>query len=286
MATVEPNIDKNKLPSEAEYDGTRQETSTIDMDELNQILRKSVDKPPRARHQFSPGTAVLLIFYTLVHIAFIQPVSLILGRQFLIPIIFMLLIELTATTYLEEVVKMFDKYINGMKDLARLSLEMAHNYEEAAQENGEAFDQIEAYRTTNLRMFHQEENEMRLRYYQAYLDHYETLMDYIEPIAKKVKTIVAPPKIAIAEKIKEILDREVLLPEEIDRLLNEAKADLERAQQASNAQTRPPDCGTFNSIASPPPLAESNDGKLKKHYEDMDRRLQSVRDRPVVVEEN
>jgi len=128
-------------------------------------LRKSVDKPPRARHQFSPGTAVLLIFYTLVHIAFIQPVSLILGRQFLVPIIFMLLIKLTATTHLEEVVKMYDKYIDGIKDLASLSLELAHNYEEAAKENEEAFDHIEEYRTADLRMFHQGANEMRLRYY-------------------------------------------------------------------------------------------------------------------------
>ncbi|KAI4656921.1 uncharacterized protein J4E78_006812 [Alternaria triticimaculans] len=315
MATMEPNIDKDKLPSEAESDETRQGPSTVDMDELNRILRKSVDEPPRARHQFSPGTAVLLIFYTLVHIAFIQPVSLILGRQFLVPIVFMLLIKLTATTYLEEVVKMYDKYIDHIKDLASLSLELAHKYEEAAQENGEAF-----------RMFHQEANEMRLRYYQAYLSHYQTLIDYIEPIVRKVKTLAAPPKvkgarrngcnrnkndnnaltdtledfaaaikqrqtttrlqIAVAEKIKDILDREGLLPEEIDRLVDEAEEDLERAQEASVTQTQSPGSGTSSSIALSSPVVESVDSKLEKHFGDLDRWFQSVRDQPVVAEEN
>ena len=310
MATTEPNIDKDKLPSEAESDETRQGPSTVDMDELNRILRKSVDEPPRARHQFSPGTAVLLIFYTVVHIAFIQPVSLILGRQFLVPIVFMLLVKLTATTYMEEAMKMYDKHMDGIKDLASLSLELAHKYEEAA----------------DFRMVHQEFNEMRLRYYQAYLDHYETLIDYIELITKKAKTMPAPPKvkgakrncgnrikndnnalteslenfavalkqrqtttrlqIAVAEKIKDILDREGLLPEEIDRLVDEAEEDLERAQDVSNVRTLSPDSGTFNSVASPSPIAESVDSKLEKHFGDLDRWFQSVRDQPVVADEN
>ena len=77
-----------------------------------------------------------------------------------------------------------------------------------------------------------------------------------------------------------------MLPEEIDRALDEAEADLERAQEASVTQTQSPGSGTSSSIALPPPAVESVDSKLEKHFEDLDRWFQSVRDQPVVAEEN
>lgn len=315
--TMEPNMETDSAPEDSE--------SAI-MEKMNQILRKSVDNSPRIHSQFSPTSLMLLVIYTLIQIAFIQQVSLLLSCHFLVLVIFMLLVEGVAELQMKEVVEGYEKFIDGMREVAQISLATAQICEKAAQKSGVAFNETEAYRTTEFRMFHQQANEMRLGYYQAYSDHYETLVHHIELIAKKVKTLATPPKvkgarrngnnrnknnnnalaeplekfavalkqrqsmtrvqIAVVEKIKDILDREDLLPEEIDRLLNEAEADLERAQQASNAQTRSPGCGTFNSIASPPPVAESVDSKLEKHYKDLDRWLQSVRDRPVVVEEN
>ncbi|KAI4685933.1 uncharacterized protein J4E88_003770 [Alternaria novae-zelandiae] len=321
---MDPNINKDTLTSED--DETLQKIENAMMDELDQVLRRLANTSPHKRRYFSPGALLLLVLYTLIHVVFIQPASSLLGRQFLIPIIFMVFIEVTSEAYLERIVGSYEKIVDRMRDLARLSLNMAHTCEKALQEAEAASDQTAAYRTTYFRTFHQKLNEMRLEYYQAYLDHYGTLIDYVELITKKAKTMPAPPKvkgakrncgnrikndnnalteslenfavalkqrqstarlqIAVAEKIKDILDREGLLPEEIDRLVDEAEEDLERAQDASNVRTLSPGSSASNSIASPLPVVESIDSKLEKHFEDLDRWFQSVRDQPVVAEDN
>jgi len=323
---MDPIINKDTLTSEAEAEKTLHEIDNTMMDELDQVLCTLTNTSPRKRRYFSPGALVLLVLYTLIHVVFIQPASSLLGRQFLIPIIFMVFIELTSEAYLEQIVGSYEKIVDRMRDLARLSLDMAHTCDKRVQEAEEAFDQTAAYRTTYFRAFHQKLNEMRLEYYQAYLDHYGTLIGYAELITKKAKTMAAPPKvkgakrncsnriqndtntlteslenfavalkqrqstarlqIAVAEKIKDILDREGLLPEEIDRALDEAEADLERAQDALNVRTLSPGSSASNSIASPLPVVESVDSKLEKHFEDLERWFQSVRDQPVVAEEN
>ena len=323
---MDPNIDKDTLISEAEAEKTLHEIDNAMMDELDQVLRTLANTSPRRRRYFSPGALLLLVLYTLIHVVFILPASSLLGRQFLIPIIFMVFIEVTSEAYLEQIVGSYEKIVDRMRDLARLSLDMAHTCDKRVQEAEEAFDQTAAYRTTYFRAFHQKSNEMRVEYYQAVLDHYGTLIDYAELITKKAKTMPAPPKvkgskrncgnrikndnnalaeslenfaaalkqrqttarlqIAVAEKIKDILDREGLLPEEIDRLVDEAEEDLERAQKASNVRTLSPGSGTSDSIASPSPVVESVDSKLEKHYEDLDRWFQSVRDQPVVADES
>jgi hypothetical protein len=283
--------------------------------------------------------------------AFIQPVSSLLGREFIIPFIFMVLVALFSGVHLGEVAEAYEKLIDAtrlacdkalednnsilkafsedgqkMNDLIQSSLARVQNFEKATQETGVALNQIEAVRETDLRVYRREANEMRLGYYQTYLVHYETLIDGIEDIVKKVKTMAAPPKvkgtkrngnnrnktdnnilteplenfaavlqerqsttkkqIAVSEKVKVILERQDLLPEEVDRLLREAEADLQRAQDSLVVQNSRSGSGGLESMASPSSLDGSIDGRLEKHYEDLDRWYQSVQGRPVVRDED
>jgi hypothetical protein len=100
----------------------------------------------------------------------------------------------------------------------------------------------------------------------------------------KQRQITTKKQIAVAEKIKVILEREGLLPEEIDQLVQEAEGDLQHPQDASLLQP-PLGSRTPNTGVSPAPLGEGMDEKLEKHYEDLDNWFQNVQDRPVVEEE-
>jgi hypothetical protein len=349
--TMQPSNDKTNITSEAQSDDARQKKYTATTDELDPILRNTVNKSPRTEVPKSPYSVALLLLYTLTHMAFIQPVSSLLGREFLIPFIFMVLVALFSGVHLGEVAEAYEKLIDAtrlacdkalkdnnsileafsedgqnMSDLLKSSLARVQNIEKATQETGTSLNQIEAIRETDLRIFRREANEMRLGYYQTYLVHYETLIDVIEHIVKKVKTMAAPPKvkgtkrngnnrnktdnnllteplenfaaslqerqsttkkqIAVSEKVKVILEHEDLLPEEVDRLLREAEADLQRAQDSLVVQTSPSGSGAVESMASPSSLGGSIDERLEKHYEGLDKWYQSVQDRPVVRDED
>ncbi|KAB2109960.1 hypothetical protein AG0111_0g1985 [Alternaria gaisen] len=212
----------------------------------------------------------------------------------------------------------------AIKDLAQSSLDTVYDSQKALYKSSEAFAQLKVIRERNILMLRKQENEMRLGCFQVYLSIYEGLIDVIEQIVKKVKTTAQPKvkgtkrnsksrnegfqdnlthplegvaaelkqrqcttknQIAVAEKIKAILELDGLLPDEIDRLVKEADGDLQHSQDASLPQ-RPADSHAPNTGVSPSPLNMYMDGKLERHYEDLDKLFQGLHDRPIVEEED
>ncbi|CAN9127302.1 unnamed protein product [Alternaria sp. RS040] len=212
----------------------------------------------------------------------------------------------------------------AIKDLAQSSLDIVFNSQEALYKSSESFAQLKAIRERDILMLRKQENEMRLGCFQVYLSIYEGLIDVIEQIVKKVKTTAQPKvkgtkrnsknrnegfqnnvtnplegvaaelkqrqwttknQIAVAEKIKAILERDGLLPDEIDRLVKEAEGDFQHSQDASRPQ-RPVESHAPNTEVSPSPLSMDMDGKLEKHYGDLDKWFQSLNGRPIVEDEN
>ncbi|CAI9626458.1 unnamed protein product [Alternaria burnsii] len=211
----------------------------------------------------------------------------------------------------------------AIKDLAQSSLDIIFNSQKALYKSSEAFAQLKAIRERDILMLRKQENEMRLGCFQVYLSIYEGLIDVIEQIVKKVKT-TAPPKvkgtktnsknhneglqnnitdplevvaaklkqrqwttkkqIAVAEKIKAILERDGLLPDEIDRLVKEVEGDIQHSQNASLLQ-RPVGPRAPNTGIPPSPLNMDVDGKLERHCEDLDKGFQGLHDRPVAEDE-
>ncbi|KAH8636854.1 hypothetical protein IG631_08689 [Alternaria alternata] len=212
----------------------------------------------------------------------------------------------------------------AIKDLAQSSLDTVFDSQKALYKSSEVFAQLKAIRGRDILVLRKQENEMRLGCFQVYLSIYEGLIDVIEQIFKKVKTTTQPKvkgtkrnsknrnegfqnnlthslegvaaelkqrqwttknQIAVAEKIKAILKRDGLLPDEIDRLVKEAEGDFQHSQGASLPQ-RSADSRASNTGVSPSPLSMDMDGKLEKHYEDLEKWFQGLHDRPVVEDED
>jgi hypothetical protein len=182
---------------------------------------------------------------------------------------------------------------DAIKDLAQSSLNTVFDFQKALYKSSEAFAQLKAIRERDVLILRKQENEMRLGCFQMYLSIYEGLIDVIEQIVKKVKTTVEPKvkgskrnsrncneglqnnithplegvadelkqrqwttkkQIAVAEKIKAILERDGLLPDEIDRLIKEVEGDIQHSQDASLPQ-RSADSHAPNTEVSPSPLS-------------------------------
>ena len=212
----------------------------------------------------------------------------------------------------------------AIKDLAQSSLDTVFDSQKVLYKSSEAFAQLKVIRERDILMLRKQENEMRLGCFQMYLGIYEGLIDVIEQIVKKVKTTAQPKvkdtkrnsksrneglqnnitgplesvaaelkqrqwttkkQIAVAEKIKAILERDGLLPDEIDRLIKEAEGDFQHSQDASLPQ-RPADSHAPNTGVSPSSLSVDMDGKLERHYKDLDKWFQDLHDRPVAREED
>jgi hypothetical protein len=101
----------------------------------------------------------------------------------------------------------------------------------------------------------------------------------------KQRQWITKNQIAVAEKIKAILERDGLLPDEINRLVKEAEGDCQRSQDASLPQ-RPADSHAPNTGVSPSSLSMDMEGKLEKHYGDLDKWFQSLNGRPVVEDKD
>jgi hypothetical protein len=109
----------------------------------------------------------------------------------------------------------------------------------------------------------------------------------LEGVAAELKQRqwITKNQITVAEKIKAILERDGLLPDEINRLVKEAEGDFQRSQDASLPQ-RPADSHAPNTGVSPSSLSMDMEGKLEKHYEDLDKWFQGLHDRPVTEDED
>ncbi|OWY42911.1 hypothetical protein AALT_g427 [Alternaria alternata] len=212
----------------------------------------------------------------------------------------------------------------AIKDLAQSSLDTVFDSQKALYKSSEAFAQLKVIRERDILMLRKQENEMRLGCFQMYLGIYEGLIDVIEQIVKKVKTTAQPKvkdtkrnsknrseglqnnithplegvaaelkqrqwttknQIAVAEKIKAILERDGLLPDEIDRLVKEAEGDLQHSRNAPLPQG-PADSHAPNTVVLPSPLSMDMGGKMEKHYEDLDKWFQSLHDRPIVKDDD
>ncbi|KAL1801301.1 hypothetical protein ACET3X_001643 [Alternaria dauci] len=211
----------------------------------------------------------------------------------------------------------------AIKDLAQRSLDTVFEFRKASYKSKEAFTQLETIRDIDFLIMCRQANDMRLRYFQVYLGLYGGLVNTIEQIVKHVKAIaqskvkgtkrnsnnrngglqnnLAGPledvaadlkqsqwrikkQVAMAEKIKAMLEREGLVPDEIHRLVKEAEGDIQHPQDTSLPQ-RPADSNPPSTVVSPPPLSMDMDGRLEKHYEDLDKWFQSLQNRPVVRDE-
>ncbi|CAN9087740.1 unnamed protein product [Alternaria alternata] len=212
----------------------------------------------------------------------------------------------------------------AIKDLVQSSLDTVFDSQKALYKSSEAFAQLKAIRERDVLILRKQANEMRLGCFQMYLSIYEGLIDVIEQIVEKVKTTAqlkvkgikrnsqnrnegfqnnlthpledvaaelkqrqwtTKKQIAVAEKIKAILERDGLLPDEIDRLVKEAEGDFQHSQDSSLLQ-RPADSHASNTGVSPSPLSMDIDGKMEKHYEDLDKWFQSLHDRPIVKDDD
>ena len=212
----------------------------------------------------------------------------------------------------------------AIKDLAQTSLDTVFDSQKALYKSSEAFAQLKAIRERDVLILRKQANEMRLGCFQVYLSIYEGLIDVIEQIVEKVKTTAQPRvkgtkrnsnnrnegfqnnlihplegvaaelkqrqwttknQIAVAEKIKAILERDGLLPDEIDRLTKEAECDIQHSQDASLLR-RPTDPHAPDTGVSSSSLSMDMDGKLERHYEDLDKWFQGLHDRPIVEEED
>ena len=109
----------------------------------------------------------------------------------------------------------------------------------------------------------------------------------LEGVAAELKQRqwITKNQIAVAEKIKAILERDGLLPDEIDRLTKEAECDIQHSQDASLLR-RPTDPHAPDTGVSSSSLSMDMDGKLERHYEDLDKWFQGLHDRPIVEEED
>lgn len=208
----------------------------------------------------------------------------------------------------------------AIKDLAQSSLDTVFDSQKALYKSGEAFVQLKAIRKRDVLILRKQANEMRLGCFQVYLSIYEGLIDVIEQIFNKVKTTTQPKvegtkrnnknrnegfqnnlthplegvaaelkqrqwtikkQIVVAEKIKAILERDSLLPDEIDRLIKEVEGDIQHSQDASLPQ-RSADSHAPNTEVSPSPLSMDMNEKLEKHYGDLKKWFQSLNGRPIV----
>jgi hypothetical protein len=340
---MQPTIDKDKMPPDAETDTAPQNSDTATS---NEDLRDLTEVVQSVGVHFLLSVIKPLVFYTLIHIALVQQVSMLLSRQFLVPILFMFLLRYHAKIKLEHTKLAYEKSIvanhlsfdkaiesrdanmedllersQALKDLAEKSIDSLYEFRKSSEEHLEAFLQSEAYRKEGILVFRKETNKMRLGYLQLYFAFYEALIESIEHIVKRVKDMTTQPKvkgtkgnsnhrnnnndltatlehmaaelkqrlittkkkIAVAEKIEAVLEREGLLPQEIDRLVEEAEGDLQQPQDASLLQP-PPGSPAPGTGVSPSSLGKDMDAKLEKHYEELDKWFRNMRGRPIVEE--
>ncbi|CAN9087983.1 unnamed protein product [Alternaria alternata] len=193
----------------------------------------------------------------------------------------------------------------AIKDLAQNSLDTVFDSQKALYKSSEAFAQLKAIRERDVLILRKQANEMRLGCFQVKTTaqpkvkgtkrngknrnegFQNNLTHPLEGVAAELKQRQWTTKnqIAVAEKIKAILERDGLLPDEIDRLVKEAEGDFQHSQGASLLQ-RSADSHASNTGISPSLLNMDMDGKLERHYENLDKWSQGLHDRPVAEDED